>query len=91
MTFALNPETPTDLLKDLIVSDIAPVRAKASADTVSHIQGMEEVEASNVSSRKEANEILEKFEKVPIPVSPLTTIGRLTAVTGPQCPRIFID
>lgn len=89
MTFALNPETPTDLLKDLIVSDIAPVRAKASADTVSHIQGMEEVEASNVSSRKQANEILEKFEKVPI--SPLTTIGRLTAIPGPQCPRIFVD
>ncbi|KAI9566846.1 alpha beta-hydrolase [Boletus coccyginus] len=65
MTFALNPETPTDLLKDLIVSDIAPVRAKASSDTVSHIQGMEEVEASNVSSRKEADEILERFEKDP--------------------------
>ncbi|KAF8552031.1 alpha/beta-hydrolase, partial [Imleria badia] len=65
MTFALNPETPTDLLKDLVVSDIAPVRAKASADTLSHIQGMEEVEASNISSRKEANEILEKFENDP--------------------------
>lgn len=64
MTFALDPETPTDVLKDLIVSDIAPVRAKASADTVTHIQGMEEIEASNVSSRKVANEILEKFEKV---------------------------
>ncbi|KAG6369695.1 Alpha/Beta hydrolase protein [Boletus reticuloceps] len=65
MTFALDPETPTDLLKDLIVSDIAPVRAKASAETVSHIQGMEEIEASNVSSRKEANEILEQYEKDP--------------------------
>ncbi|KAN0092681.1 Alpha/Beta hydrolase fold [Tylopilus felleus] len=65
MTFALDPETPTDVLKDLIVSDIAPVRAKASADTVAHIQGMEEIEASNVSSRKVANEILEKFEKDP--------------------------
>lgn len=66
MTFALNPEASSNLLKDLIVSDIAPVRAKASADTVSHIRGMEEVEASNLSSRKEANEILERFEKVPI-------------------------
>ena len=89
MAFALNPETPTDLLKDLIVSDIAPVRAKASADIILHIQGMEEVEASNVSSRKEANEILEKFEKVPI--SSLTTIVRLTGVPGPQYPRVFID
>ena len=72
MSFALNPEMPTNLLKDLIVSDIAPVRAKASADTLLHIQGMEEVEASNVSSRKEANAILEKFETVPTP--PHTTI-----------------
>lgn len=70
MTFALNPEIPTDLLKDLIVSDIAPARAKVSAETVSHVQGMEEIEASNVSSRKEANEILEKFEKVLSPRLP---------------------
>lgn len=89
MTFALNPETPTDLLKDLIVSDIAPVRAKASSDTVSHIQGMEEVEASNVSSRKVADEILERFEKVII--SLLAIIQRLTGIPGPQCPRILID
>ncbi|KAF8135137.1 alpha beta-hydrolase [Boletus edulis] len=33
MTFALDPEMPTDILKDLIVSDIAPVHAKASAET----------------------------------------------------------
>ncbi|KAF8442264.1 alpha/beta-hydrolase [Boletus edulis BED1] len=65
MTFALDPEMPTDLLKDLIVSDIAPVHAKASTETVLHIQGMEEIEASNVSSRKDANEILEKYEKDP--------------------------
>jgi len=89
MTFALNPETPTDLLKDTIVSDIAPVRAKASNDTVSHIQGMKEVEASNVSSRKEADEILGRFEKVSI--SLLATIQHLTGVPGPQCPRILID
>ncbi|KAG8212947.1 alpha beta-hydrolase [Butyriboletus roseoflavus] len=65
MTLALNPETPTDLLEDLIISDIAPVRAKASTESVSHIQGMEEVEASNVSSRKAAEEIMEKYEKDP--------------------------
>ncbi|KAF9238539.1 alpha beta-hydrolase [Melanogaster broomeanus] len=65
MTFALNPETPTDLLKDLIVSDIAPVRAKVSADIVRHIEGMERIEASSISSRKEANAILEEYEKDP--------------------------
>lgn len=65
MAFALNPETPSELLKDLIVSDIAPVRAKASTDTVLRIRGMEEIEARNVTSRKEADEILQQYEKVP--------------------------
>ncbi|KAF9223327.1 alpha/beta-hydrolase [Gyrodon lividus] len=65
MTFALHPETPPSLLKDLIVSDIAPVRAKVSADTVLHVQGMEKIQASNITSRKEANEILDKYEKDP--------------------------
>lgn len=89
MTFALNPETPTDLLKDLIISDITPVRAKASAESISHIQGMEEIEASNISSRKEANEIFEKFEKVSYSRLPPTC--RLTGIPGPQCPRISVD
>lgn len=70
MTFALNPDTPANLLRDLIVSDIAPVRAKASAGTVLHIQGMEEIEARNISSRKAADEVLEKFEQVPSPRLP---------------------
>lgn len=89
MTFSLNPETPTDLLKDLIVSDIAPVHAKPSADNIAFIQGMEEIEASNVSSRKVADEILERYEKVPI--SSLGLIPGLTGVPGSQRPHIFVD
>lgn len=81
MTVALDPGTPSDLLKDLIVSDIAPVRAKASADIVLHIQAMEEIEASNVSSRKVANDILKKYEKVRVSLP--TTIGKLSGVPGP--------
>jgi len=66
MTVALGSETPTNLLKDLVVSDIAPMRAtKESADAISHFQGMEEIETSRVASRKQANEILEKYEKDP--------------------------
>ncbi|KAH7884783.1 alpha beta-hydrolase [Phlebopus sp. FC_14] len=63
MSIALSPETPSDLLTDLIVSDIAPVRAKLSADIELHIEAMERIEASNVTSRKQANEILEEYEK----------------------------
>ncbi|KIK94480.1 hypothetical protein PAXRUDRAFT_33490 [Paxillus rubicundulus Ve08.2h10] len=65
MTFALHPETPSDLIKDLVVSDIAPVRAMVSGDTLLHIQAMEKIEASNVTSRNGANEILEEHEKDP--------------------------
>lgn len=75
MTVALSSESPTNLLKDLVVSDIAPMRAtKASADTISHFQGMEEIETSHVASRKQANEILEQYEKVPTSLSPRSMI-----------------
>ncbi|KAF8839519.1 alpha/beta-hydrolase [Paxillus ammoniavirescens] len=65
MTFALHPETPSDFIKDLVISDIAPVRAKVSGDTVLHIEAMEKIEASNITSRKRADEILEEHEKDP--------------------------
>ncbi|KAG1738436.1 alpha beta-hydrolase [Suillus paluster] len=65
MALALHPELPSNLLADLIVSDIAPVRAKASQDTVQHIHAMEIIEANNISTRKEADEIMSKHEKDP--------------------------
>jgi len=65
MTLALHPELPSDLLTDLIVSDIAPVRAKVSEDTVQHIRDMERIEADNIYTRKEADEILAEHEKDP--------------------------
>ncbi|KAG1761485.1 alpha beta-hydrolase [Suillus occidentalis] len=58
MALALHPELPSDLLTDLIVSDIAPVRAKVSQDTVQHIRAMELIQAGNISTRKEADEII---------------------------------
>lgn len=64
MTLALHPELPSNLLTDLIVSDIAPVRAKVSEDTVQHIHAMERIEASNIYTKKEADEILAEHEKV---------------------------
>ncbi|KAH7911366.1 alpha beta-hydrolase [Hygrophoropsis aurantiaca] len=62
MSLALNPELPSGLLADLIVSDIAPVRASIAADTVRHIEAMERIEASGVSTRKEADSILAEYE-----------------------------
>ena len=66
MALALHPELSSNLLTDLIVSDIAPVRAKVSEDTVQHIHAMERIQASNITTRKEADEILSEHEKVPL-------------------------
>lgn len=66
MALALHPELPSNLLTDLIVSDIAPVRAKVSQDTVQHIRAMEIIQAGNISTRKEADEIMSEYEQVPL-------------------------
>ncbi|KAI6025657.1 hypothetical protein F5J12DRAFT_809592 [Pisolithus orientalis] len=66
MTLALHPETPADILTKVVVSDIAPVRAKVSEDTVLHIKGMETIEGNGITTRKEADEILEGYEKDPL-------------------------
>jgi hypothetical protein len=66
MALALHPELPSDLLTDLIVSDIAPVRAKVSQDTVQHIRAMEIIQSGNISTRKEADEIMSEHEQVPL-------------------------
>lgn len=63
MCLALHPEMPSDVLAKLIVSDIAPVRGKVSEDTVRHLSGMERIESSGITTRKEADQILEEYEK----------------------------
>ncbi|KAI5998793.1 alpha beta-hydrolase [Pisolithus albus] len=66
MTLALHPETPADMLTKVVVSDIAPVRAKISEDTILHIKGMETIESTGTTTRKEADEILRGYEKDPL-------------------------
>ncbi|EGN99307.1 hypothetical protein SERLA73DRAFT_182233, partial [Serpula lacrymans var. lacrymans S7.3] len=65
MSLALDLDLPDDLLAHLIVSDIAPVRADLSAESRSHIEGMKKIEASNVSTRKAAGDILAEYENDP--------------------------
>jgi hypothetical protein len=75
MALALHPELPPNLLTDLIVSDIAPIRARASEDTVQLIRAMEKIEANNIYTRKEADEILSEHEKVPLTILVLSGIS----------------
>ena len=64
MTFALSPHLPQGMLSNLIVADIAPSKGELSSEFRGYVEGMKKLEASKVSSRKEAQDILTEYEKV---------------------------
>jgi hypothetical protein len=64
MTFALNPDLPQDMLSNLIVVDVAPSTGDISSEFRGYVEGMKKIDASKVSSRKEAQDILMEYEKV---------------------------
>lgn len=67
MAIALDPhlDTHTDILENLIVVDIAPVKAKMSADFSAYLEAMRRIEGEKVRTRKEAVAILSEYEKNP--------------------------
>lgn len=67
MAVALNPERPDGLLSKLIVEDVAPTRADISSTFRDYAKAMQEIDAAEVKTRKEAIEILTKYEKVRTP------------------------
>ncbi|GBE84401.1 alpha/beta-hydrolase [Sparassis latifolia] len=66
MTVALSPETPPDLLRHLIVADIAPSRGALSPEFSDYVIAMQTIEERKVTSRKEAQDILSEYEKDPM-------------------------
>lgn len=69
MTVALNPELPDNLLSRLIVADIAPSSGPLSKEFTDYMVAMNKIEESNVSSRKEAQHILQPYEPVRVRVA----------------------
>ncbi|KAJ7682092.1 Alpha/Beta hydrolase protein [Mycena polygramma] len=65
MTVALESSLPASTLSKLIVVDIAPARGKLSDEFMGYISAMKKIEAAQISSRKEALEILHEYEKDP--------------------------
>ncbi len=65
MSVALDPylDTHTDILKNLVVVDIAPVKAKMSSEFIGYVKAMQKIENEKVKTRKEADEILSTYEK----------------------------
>jgi hypothetical protein len=65
MAVALSPHLPADAIEHLIVADIAPSSASAiSSEFQSYIEAMNKIEKSKVSSRREAQDILTRYEPV---------------------------
>ncbi|KAH9810842.1 alpha/beta hydrolase [Melampsora americana] len=62
MTVALNP-LGSSIIQKLIVVDISPMKGKISDEFKTYLNGMKEINLKQVQSRKEADEILSKFEK----------------------------
>lgn len=66
MAVALSAELPADAIEHLIVEDIAPSNAALSTDFQSYVEAMKKIERSEVSSRREAQDILAPYESDPI-------------------------
>jgi hypothetical protein len=55
---------PHSSISKLIVIDISPAIGAVSPDFANYIEGMKEIEKAEIHSRKEADEILQKYEPV---------------------------
>lgn len=65
MALALSPELPKELLSNLIVVDIAPSKGDLSSEFRGYVEAMKKIVRSNVSTRKEAQDILSEYENDP--------------------------
>ncbi|KAK7062279.1 Alpha/Beta hydrolase protein [Favolaschia claudopus] len=65
MTVALSSALPESTLSKLVVVDIAPTRGELSGEFKTYISAMRTIEAAQVSTRKEALDILQEHEKDP--------------------------
>jgi hypothetical protein len=66
MALALDPylDTHKNLLKNLIVVDIAPVKAGISPEFYGYVEAMQRIEKEKLKTRKEASDLLSNYEKV---------------------------
>lgn len=64
MTFALNPNLPSDLLSNLIIEDIAPYKEELYPEFKGYVDAMKKIEEMGVRTREEAEGVLIEHEKV---------------------------
>lgn len=66
MAVALDPylDTHKNLLKNLVVVDIAPTKASMSPQFAGYLEAMQRIEREKLKTRKEASDLLSTYEKV---------------------------
>ncbi|KAE8254420.1 hypothetical protein A4X13_0g3418 [Tilletia indica] len=60
---ALSPELEPGLLSGMISVDMSPKRGSLSKEFIGYVDAMEEIERAQCSTRKEADEILQRYEQ----------------------------
>lgn len=80
MAVALNPDLPVGLLSHLIVSDMAPSRGPLSPEFRGYVEAMKKIEKSQVTTRKEAQNILIPYERVRIFLDSLILAGLILLI-----------
>lgn len=64
MALALSPNLPPGILSHLIVADIAPSKGALSSEFRNYTDAMHKIEQLEVTTRKEANDIIHEIEPV---------------------------
>ncbi|KAF9007466.1 Alpha/Beta hydrolase protein [Cyathus striatus] len=92
MTTALQSPPSSNLIKNLIVVDIAPAKGKISSEFRGYVDAMRKIEAEGLKSKREALDFLERYERdVSIRHFLLTNLLPLTPA-NPTCKfRVPLD
>lgn len=62
MALALHPETPSNLLRDLIVEDISPIKGRLSKEFEGYARTMRRIMDMQCKDRKEADDVFKEIE-----------------------------
>lgn len=62
MTLALHPDTPSNLLRNLIVEDISPIKGRLSKEFEGYARAMRRIMDMQCTDRKQADEVLQEIE-----------------------------
>ena len=73
MAVALHPQLAESTLSHLVAVDISPAKGPIGNDFIAYIKAMKEIEASNLSEKKQVDDILKQTEPVGVNVSPVET------------------